>query len=230
VRRIAVEPPVAVVSPHLDDAVLGCGQLLDAYPGAVVVTLFAGRPPRERRRRVTPWDADAGFDPGDDVVAARRAEDAAALGLLGARPVWLRFLDAQYGGRDETRRIGAALARALARRRVRDVFAPLGLYHSDHRRARESALVARALLPRARWHLYADGLYAGIPGAVGDELRALERLGHRLEPVRPRRAGRLARKRRALRCYATQLRALAARGRPDAARAFARERFWSIVS
>ncbi len=35
---------VVVVSPHLDDAVLGCGQLLAAWPGATVVTVFAGKP------------------------------------------------------------------------------------------------------------------------------------------------------------------------------------------
>jgi LmbE family N-acetylglucosaminyl deacetylase len=84
-----------VVSPHLDDAVLGCGHLLAQRPGAVVITVFAGRPPR--RERVTPWDAAAGFGPGDDVVGARRMEDRRALGALGARPLWLPFLDAQYG-------------------------------------------------------------------------------------------------------------------------------------
>ena len=35
---------VVVLSPHLDDAVLGCGRLLSAHPGATVVTVYAGAP------------------------------------------------------------------------------------------------------------------------------------------------------------------------------------------
>ena len=33
---------VVVLSPHLDDAVLGCGRLMAAHPGATVVTVYAG--------------------------------------------------------------------------------------------------------------------------------------------------------------------------------------------
>src|SRR4051812_4728612 len=81
--------PVMIVSPHLDDAVFGCGELLGARPGSVVVTVFAGAPPTYET--VTEWDALAGFRAGDDVMAARRAEDRDALAVLGARPVWLDF-------------------------------------------------------------------------------------------------------------------------------------------
>src|SRR5689334_10074107 len=87
--------PVVVISPHLDDAVFGCGQLLALHPGSVVSTALAGRPPSYAT--VTGWDAAAGFRPGDDVIAARRAEDRAALQILDARPVWLDFTDDQYG-------------------------------------------------------------------------------------------------------------------------------------
>ena len=37
---------VVIVSPHLDDAVLGCGNFMAAHPGAVVVTVFAGQSAR----------------------------------------------------------------------------------------------------------------------------------------------------------------------------------------
>ena len=35
---------IVVVSPHLDDALLSCGELLARCGGASVVTLFAGAP------------------------------------------------------------------------------------------------------------------------------------------------------------------------------------------
>ena len=105
---------IAVVSPHLDDGVFSCGALLAARPGSVVVTALAGRrgvalPPKWEG--VTPWDAACGFAPGDDVIAARRAEDREALSILGASPVWLDFPDAQYGPSPSP----AALCRALDR-------------------------------------------------------------------------------------------------------------------
>ena len=37
---------IVVVSPHLDDAVLGCSYLLARCPGTSGVTIFAGRPSR----------------------------------------------------------------------------------------------------------------------------------------------------------------------------------------
>ena len=55
----------------------GCGQLLFSHPGSVVITALAGPP--ASYETVTGWDAAAGFRPGDDVIAARRAEDRAAL-------------------------------------------------------------------------------------------------------------------------------------------------------
>src|SRR4051812_28581985 len=86
--------PIVVVSPHLDDGVLSCGGLLAGRPRSTVVTVFAGRP--ETPRPLTPWDAAGGFSPDDDVMAARRQEDTSACAAVGATPVWLPFLDAQY--------------------------------------------------------------------------------------------------------------------------------------
>src|SRR5581483_9049450 len=81
--------------------------LLAEQPGAVVFTVFAGGPPAAAA--LTPWDADCGFRPGDDVMARRRAEDAAALELVGATPRWLPFRDAQYGEPAAIATIGAAV-------------------------------------------------------------------------------------------------------------------------
>ena len=80
-----------VISPHLDDAVFSCGRLLAAAPGSIVVTVFAGIPPRDTP--APPWDRRAGFDRADEAMHARRDEDRRALARLDARPVWLDFLD-----------------------------------------------------------------------------------------------------------------------------------------
>jgi hypothetical protein len=64
-----------VLSPHCDDAVLACGEMLEAHPGSVVATVFAGCPPAGAP--LTEWDRAAGFQAGDDVMNARRAEDLA---------------------------------------------------------------------------------------------------------------------------------------------------------
>ena len=85
---------ILAISPHLDDAVFSCGELLASAPGAKVVTVFAGGPPAGAS--MTSWDADCGFRADDDVIAARRGEDARALEMLGASPVWLPFWDDQY--------------------------------------------------------------------------------------------------------------------------------------
>lgn len=86
---------IAVVSPHFDDAAMGAGHLLASYPDTTVITVLAGRPPAYPEVP-SEWDALGGFKPGDDVVAARRLEDLAALEVLGSDHRWLDFPDHQY--------------------------------------------------------------------------------------------------------------------------------------
>src|SRR5450432_1616608 len=86
---------IVIVSPHLDDAVLGCSHLMAAHPGVTVVTVFAARPD-EYPSPMEPWDTQCGFKEGDEVHVARRAEDKAALTLLDATPVWLDFVEHMY--------------------------------------------------------------------------------------------------------------------------------------
>ena len=47
---------IVVVSPHLDDAVLGCARFLSAHAGATVVTVFAGNPPEYPTDPMRLWD------------------------------------------------------------------------------------------------------------------------------------------------------------------------------
>ena len=123
---VSIEMPLLVVSSHLDDAALSCGRLLAAHSGAVVVTVFSGRP--AAGTPLTPWDRDGGFTAGEDPIAVRRDEDRRALAVVGATPVWLDFVDHQYGQpQTPVHDISAALSRILSTSQAVTVLIPLGL-------------------------------------------------------------------------------------------------------
>lgn len=226
-------PPFVVVSPHLDDAVLSCGRLLAGNPDVLVVTVFAGNPGMQAAP--TPWDAECGFGPGDDVVAARRAEDTAALSILDARPVWLDLLDEQYRevrwrrlpgrsaiarrrgpGRALVAEVAAAIARALPPHVP--VVGPLGLIHHDHRAVAEAMAMVRRDDPVRQWWVYADIPYEG---RAGDEV---ERQTAGFEPGLPGPLGDAGRRRQALAAYSSQLRGL----EPEWPLIERPERFWRV--
>ena len=213
-----------VVSPHLDDAVLGCGRLLAAHPGAVVLTVFAGRQPA--KQPLTEWDRASGFCAGDDVIGRRREEDRRALAQLGATPRWLDFLDAQYGATPEVAEIAAAIARELESVRPAQPVMPLGLFHSDH--ALAHAACVTLLRGGGDWLAYEEPMYRLVPDLLERRLAEL-----RAEGIAVAFAGSLCGapdepKRAAVAAYASQLRALATPGRPGHLDAFAPERLWSL--
>jgi LmbE family N-acetylglucosaminyl deacetylase len=215
---------LVVVSPHLDDGVFGCSAMLTSHADPIVVTVFAGKPPPSAT--VRPWDEAAGFRAGDDVVGVRQAEDRAALARLGAAPVWLPFLDSQYGDSPEVETIIPALEAALLVAGADVVCIPLGLFHSDHDLAHRAALDVLVRHPAWRWLAYEEPMYRRVPGAVNARLTALARAGIDAEligSVRPPRE-----KPRAMRCYASQLRALRTPGRPGFTDALAPERYWAL--
>ena len=222
-----MEPPILVVSPHLDDGVFGCGVALAGRPGSVVLTIFAGRP--AATAALTEWDAAAGFAASDDVIGARRAEDAAAVGELGARPVWLDFRDSQYGPSPAVAEIAAALDRAIALTDAPAVFIPLGLFHSDHALAHDAALAVLSRHTDRRWLAYGDSIYRRLPGLVMERLQRLERAGFGPRPTtlssvpdeRRRKLGAVQR-------YRSQLRALASPGRSGHADTGATEEYWRL--
>lgn len=163
---------VLVVSPHLDDAALSFGaslaQLSSDGQEVLVYTAFAGVPsppyPAEARRFHELWDLR------DDPVRARRAEDAEAMRILGARGVHGPFLDKIYrdGG-------GEPGLTGDIERSVRDLIdahrpglvltcAALGR-HKDHRIARDATLGA-AVADGAAIRLWEDlpyGIWADEP-------------------------------------------------------------------
>lgn len=219
---------LVVVSPHLDDAVFGCGELLASRPGAVVVTVFAGLP--QAQWTLPGWDADCGFSSARQAVAVRRREDREALEVLRASPCWLNFLDSQYRSSPALAEVTRKLGRALRRHCGAMVAVPLGLFHDDHKLAHEAALgLIRGSRPR-RWLAYAEPVYRTIPGLLEARLDQLARKGFRAEPARPGTEPAAADfKRRAVRAYVSQLRGLGARVRGGYADVFAPERYWTLT-
>jgi LmbE family N-acetylglucosaminyl deacetylase len=221
---------IVVVSPHLDDGVLACGGLLSERPGAVVITALAGNP--GRWDRVTPWDASCGFKDGDDVIAARKREDREALDTLDATPVWLDFVDSQYGASPSVRDLAAALDQEIRRLSPDIVLVPLGLFHGDHRLVSDSGLALVRERGGPEFLAYEDALYRTLPGLTALSLQRIRDQGiHVTDPPSglPGTAACNEKKRRAVHCYRSQLRGLAAPGRLGHEDAFSPERFWRLT-
>jgi LmbE family N-acetylglucosaminyl deacetylase len=220
--------PLVMISPHCDDAVLSCGDLLLDHGGAVVVTVFAGSPPAPGA--LTAWDEAAGFAPGDDVMAARRAEDRAALTLLGARPVWLEFHDRQYGPSPSREAVAERVEAVVREAAPRVVAVPLGLVHPDHVLAHEACLLLLCRHANLVWLAYEDAVYRAFPDdPVARRLRALVTAGFGVERV-DRGGGEAGNaKRAAMACYRSQLRALSGPSGSGYADALAPERYWRLT-
>jgi LmbE family N-acetylglucosaminyl deacetylase len=209
---VSIEPPeldlerLLVVSPHFDDAVFSCGHLLAAAPGAVVVTVFGGAPD-PYPPSPTSWDADCGFAAGADVLAIRRREDADALGVVGAVPKVLDFVDGQYRGSeryslaDVTERLGAVVDEC----RPTTVAFPLGVRHRDHQLCGGAALKLRERADQRSWVGYAEFPYVWRDAdRAASRIARLRRRGLGATPVLGVRQA-TERKARAMRCYASQM-------------------------
>ena len=198
------------VSPHLDDAVFACGQWIASLPSSIVVTIFAGAPPADAA--LTSWDAECGFENGDDVIAARRVEDRGALALLRATPVWLDFRDDQYGEPRTTPTIAETLSSVIIREQPSAIHFPLGLFHRDHVRASDACAMLVDRLDEQAFFAYEDTLYRRIAGAVDERMNTLRARGFDLERCSPSLGDDAAtRKRDAVARYRSQLRALRTR-------------------
>lgn len=216
------------LSPHLDDAVLSCGGTIYAQARrrepVLVVTLFAGS---STNVSLTPftrelWERWGG---ADDPMAARRAEDHAALDTLGAEALHLPYLDCVYRQDPAT---GEALyptvehifaevhpaEASLAETLYEDlcgrldshpkptVCAPLGAgHHVDHQIARQLAM--RLLADGVEVAFYEDWPYAGDAETVA---RALDgRAGGWHRCIAPLSEEALTAKGDAAACYASQI-------------------------
>ncbi len=201
---------VVVVSPHLDDAVLGCGGFMAAHPGWTVVTLYAGAP-SAYPEPMTRWDQLAGFESGDEVLDARRAEDAAALAVLDAAPRWLDFVEHQYLDRPDW--VGATDTAPTLEATLRElaptaVLIPFGIANPDHDATHVACLQVRDRFTAPVWLAYEDFGYKHIPGLLAWRVSRLFRQGVWPTPVALAGAANGSRKAEALACYVSQLRAL----------------------
>lgn len=222
-------PPYHIyLSPHLDDAVLSCGGTIHAQTRrnerVLVVTLFAGSPPN---RDLTPftrelWERWGG---ADDPVAARRAEDLAALDALHAEALHLPYLDCVYRQHPATGEalyptvehifaevhpaeealadtLYEALLGVLPSHGEWRVYSPLAAgHHVDHQLARRLAMRLQA--DGAEVAFYEDWPYAGDEDTV---LRALDaRAGSWRRCVAPLSEEGLAAKGDAVARYASQI-------------------------
>ncbi|PLZ04007.1 GlcNAc-PI de-N-acetylase [Burkholderia sp. WAC0059] len=220
-------PRLIVVSPHLDDAVLGCADLLARCPGSIVCTVFAGEPAVPMRM---PWDKAGGFADSREAMRARWREDRRALALCGARPLWLDFLDAQYGATPGVEAVAEALAEQFARLDAYWPVCPLGLWHSDHELV---GAACRRLLHThrlAHYIAYEDAIYRAMPGVLAAGFARLEeaRLGASALSADAIGGGQplqtAALKWRAVHAYPSQIRAFGSLP-TDVARV---ERYWRI--
>ena len=94
-----MSPDTIILSPHFDDAVLSCWNLLAGVGEVLVVNVFAGEPPAGT---LGWWDQLAGATDSAATVRMRIEEDRQALALAGRRAVNLPFLDSQYREGDQT--------------------------------------------------------------------------------------------------------------------------------
>jgi LmbE family N-acetylglucosaminyl deacetylase len=226
----------AVVSPHLDDAVLSCGLFLAANPGSSVVTAFTHGPPRVSP--LPPWDRDSRYFPdGADVMGVRRGEDISAAAMVNATTLHLGYWDGQYRTGEygyqglAAAELPAAIAAELAARaREQAALAwviPLGIHHPDHQITAEAGLIfaARHTGPV---YLYEELPYAPrYPRVVTQRKKSLSQRGYLLVPdpalsFAPDQAWKAA----VVRCHASQRRPLG-RGLQTAVRS--PERIWRLA-
>ncbi len=148
--------PVMILSPHLDDAVFSCANLLISHPSATVVTIFAGAP-EVIHKGYNSETTHKNFAP--EAIKVRRDEDLDALSFVKSTPVWLDLFDSDYEkyrfSTNYVEVIQSEIAGVLDQARPRSVFAPLGLIHRDHLAVSEAC---RALLTNTivNWYLYMD--------------------------------------------------------------------------
>ena len=189
-----------------------------AHPGALVLTVTAGRP---GPHPLTDWDRRCGFEQDDDVIGARRREDEEAVALLGARPVWFDFLDRQYGPSPAQSDLVEALEPAIAGAGL--VASPLGLFHEDHVMTAAACFAIARAKPETSWLVYEDAIYRPVAGRTDAALAALrEDCGFVLTELE---VGEAANKKAAVACYTSQLRGLG----DLLADAYRPERYWSLA-
>lgn len=92
-RVVVKAPRIVVLSPHLDDAALSLGAMIERASRlgseVTVLTVFSGDP--ASNEPAASWDRACGFATVGEAARARREEDRRACAIMGASPSWLSF-------------------------------------------------------------------------------------------------------------------------------------------
>ncbi len=91
--------PVIIVSPHPDDAVLSCGELLQQLSGKInctIITVFTKAHGGPYTLSAKQFLKASGMQDGLSLYKGRRNEDAKAQKMLGAKMINLGLVDAQF--------------------------------------------------------------------------------------------------------------------------------------
>lgn len=167
-----------IISPHLDDAALSCGQLMAGRKGVTVATVFTGTPTDPAQS--TTYDRHSGFNSAGEAMQARRAEDVQALDILGARAHHLGFIDDQYGQPAGEWDIVHALADLAAKVEPSMIVGPVGLAHPDHHTVRRA--FEKLIHPGVEAWAYEDMPSRVLfPEEVPDALAWWRGMGHKPE-------------------------------------------------
>ena len=156
-------PRIVVLSPHSDDGVLSIGASMARWArcGADVELLTVLALDPESSAPTGGWDRRAGFATEGAAARARRAEDAAACGVLGVQPRWLPFGSVDYERHSDDETIGRALQDGVGGAEA--VLVPgFPLSHPDHSWLHH---LARSRLPAGVLALYAEQPYTLRDGA-----------------------------------------------------------------
>lgn len=193
----------AVISPHLDDAVFSCGDMLAGCHIAHVVTVCTGMPADPGL--LTPWDRDCGFTSAAEAMRRRLQENAEALALLDCRGTELGLPDSQYveNWQPYAQPLRQALMDALQSLQPERIVMPLGLFHTDHQRVSDTLLSLVAAFPTVRWLAYEDIPYRARERLVQERLFAIRARG--LSVHRAATPVRTTQKRQAVAAYRSQI-------------------------
>ncbi len=217
-----------VLSPHLDDAVFACAQLIARSADTVLVTLLAGAPSSDVA--LSDWDRAAGFQNTQQALTQRREEDRRALEMLDATPLWLDFVGSRHGEPPSVVGLAETIMHILQQQQPATVMLPAGLYDADHVLAHQAALLARSHHPELDWLLYEDTFYRRLPSQLHQRLISLIHFGIDATPVSFDTHAHDEHKRQAVQCYASQLRALNAAGESEQGDIFAPEGYWRLTT
>ncbi|MFE4198247.1 PIG-L deacetylase family protein [Paenarthrobacter sp. NPDC056912] len=115
-RSLAGDAPWLFLSPHLDDAVLSCGALIEAQAQGreiIVATIFTEAAPAPHTRAASSFLRQCSAHDAGRLFAARKAEDLAVLQDMGVQPLHLGGVDALFRGRRVPKPGSSAWARLL---------------------------------------------------------------------------------------------------------------------